>query len=96
MRRSRRHEMKSRRTILAAAAGVALVGSIGLAAPASAVEPKVNPNASCVGQVFVPQAVGEPGAIAARVAEIKGYGFGSFGSIIGGSFAHWEDCYPDD
>jgi hypothetical protein len=88
--------MKSTRTILAAAAGIALVGSIALAAPASAAESKVSPKASCVGQVFVPQAVGEPGAIAARVAEIKGYGFGSFGSIIGGSFAHWEDCYPDD
>jgi hypothetical protein len=83
-------------TIITAAAGLAVVGSLGLAAPASATESRVNPNASCVGQVFVPQAVGEPGAIAARVAEIKGFGFGSFGSIIGGSFAHWEDCYPDE
>jgi hypothetical protein len=88
--------MISKRTKLVTAAGLALAGSIALAAPASAVESKVSPNASCVGQVFVPQAVGEPGAIAARVAEIKGYGFGSFGSIIGGSFAHWEDCYPDE
>jgi hypothetical protein len=84
------------RTMLLGAAGLAVASSIGLATPAWAVESKVSPNASCVGQVFVPQAVGEPGAIAARVAEIKGYGFGSFGSIIGGSFAHWEDCYPDD
>ena len=87
--------MNSRKTVLAAAAAVALVGSIALASPASAAESKVNPHASCVGQVFVPQAVGEPGAIAARVAEIKGFGFGSFGSIIGGDFAHWDDCYPD-
>lgn len=80
------------RSIVLWAVGLAVVGSLGVAAPASAVEAEVNPNASCVGQVFVPQAVGEPGAIAARVAEIKGFGFGSFGSIIGGWFAHSEDC----
>jgi hypothetical protein len=81
------------RTIIIGAAGLAVIGSIGLAAPASAVEAGVSPNASCVGQVFVPQATGDPGAIAARVAEIKGYGFGSFGSIIGGWFVHLDDCY---
>ena len=81
------------RTIIIGVAGLAVIGSIGLAAPASAVEPNVSPNASCVGQVFVPQATGEPKAIALRIAEIKGFGFGSFGSIIGGSFAHLEDCY---
>ncbi len=79
------------RTIILGAAALAVIGSIGLAAPASAAESTVNPNASCVGQVFVPQAVGDPGAIARRIAEIKGFGFGSFGSIIGG-FARWEDC----
>ncbi|MGR0319017.1 hypothetical protein [Agromyces sp. ZXT2-3] len=84
------------RTIILGAAGLAVVGSIGLAAPATAAERGPSPNASCVGQVFQPQAVGEPGAIAARVAEIKGFGVGSFGSIIGGWFVHWEDCYPDE
>jgi hypothetical protein len=81
------------RTIIIGAAGLAVIGSIGLAAPAVAAEHGPNPNASCVGQVFVPQATGEPKAIALRIAEIKSFGFGSFGSIIGGSFAHLEDCY---
>lgn len=79
------------RTIIIGAAGLAVIGSIGLAAPASAVESKVNPNASCVGQTFVPQAVGEPGAIAARIAEIKSFIPVSFGVVIG-DFARWEDC----
>lgn len=79
------------RTIIIGAAGLAVIGSVGLAAPASAVESKVNPNASCVGQVFVPQAVGEPGAIAARIAEIKSFIPVSFGVVIG-DFARWEDC----
>lgn len=79
------------RTIILGAAGLAVVGSIGLAAPASAAESKVNPHASCVGQTFVPQAVGEPGAIAARIAEIKSFIPVSFGVVIG-DFARWEDC----
>lgn len=81
------------RTIIIGAAGLAVIGSIGLAAPAVAAESGPSQNASCVGEVFVPQATGDPGAIAARVAEIKGYGFGSFGSIIGGWFVHLDDCY---
>jgi hypothetical protein len=79
------------RTIIIGAAGLAVIGSVGLAAPASAVEVGVSPNASCVGQVFVPQATGDPGAIADRIAEIKGFGFGKFGWIIS-DFARWEDC----
>ncbi|MEI5585398.1 MULTISPECIES: hypothetical protein [unclassified Agromyces] len=80
-----------RRTIALSGAGLAVIASLGLTAPASAAEPAANPNASCVGQTFVPQATGDPGAIAERIAEIKGFGFGSFGSIIS-DFARWEDC----
>ena len=78
-------------TIVIWAAGLAVIGSLGLAAPASAVESKVNPNASCVGTTFVPQAVGDPGAIARRIAEIKGFIDVSFGAVIG-DFARWEEC----
>lgn len=79
------------RSIVLWAAGLAVIGSLGLAAPASAVESQVNPNASCVGTTFVPQAVGEPGAIARRIAEIKSFIPVSFGAVIG-DFARWEDC----
>lgn len=74
------------RTTLAIAvvAGAALA----LAAPASATP---SPNASCVGRVFQPQAVGEPGAVADRIAEIKGFIDISFGAVIG-DFARWPDC----
>lgn len=79
------------RSIVLGAAGLAVVGSLGLATPASAVESHANPDASCVGTTFVPQAVGEPGAIAARIAEIKSFIPVSFGAVIG-DFARWEDC----
>ena len=82
------------RTIALSAAGLAVLGTLGLAAPASAAPPAVSPNASCVGQTFVPQAVGEPGAIAARIAEIKSFIPVSFGAVIG-DFARWEDCSGD-
>ncbi|MFC5788440.1 hypothetical protein EDM22_03135 [Agromyces tardus] len=82
------------RTIILGAAALAVIGSIGLAAPASAAESTVNPTASCVGQVFVPQAVGDPGAIARRIAEIKSWDIAKFGWIIG-DFARWEDCSGD-
>lgn len=79
------------RTIILGAAGLVVAASVGFAAPASAVESRVNPHASCVGQTFVSQAVGEPGAIAARIAEIKSFIPVSFGAVIG-DFARWEDC----
>ena len=82
------------RTIVLSAAALAVIGSLGLAAPASAAPTAVGPNASCVGQVFVPQAVGEPGAIARRIAEIKSFIPVSFGAVIG-DFARWEDCSGD-
>ncbi|KRF00667.1 hypothetical protein ASG88_09410 [Nocardioides sp. Soil777] len=78
-------------------AGLATAAALGAAAPASA-EPRpevTDPNASCVGQVFAPQAVHlEPGAIAARIAEIKGFIPVSFGAVIG-DFARWPDCSPE-
>ncbi|RXZ45180.1 hypothetical protein [Agromyces binzhouensis] len=77
------------RTILAAAGALAAIGALGLATPAIAAEPKVNPHASCVGLTFVPQAVGEPGAIAHRIAEIKGFIDIPFGVVIG-DFARWD------
>lgn len=79
------------RSIALCAAGLAVIGSLGLAAPASAAESNVDPNASCVGTTFVPQAVGDPGAIARRIAEIKSFIPVSFGVVIG-DFARWEDC----
>ncbi|GGI46195.1 hypothetical protein BCL57_001358 [Agromyces flavus] len=82
------------RTIALSAAGLALAGTLGLATPATAAPNPVSPHASCVGQTFVPQAVGEPGAIAARIAEIKSFIPVSFGAVIG-DFARWEDCSGD-
>ena len=51
--------------------GCALVG--GTAVSAHAAPPGGAPpvSASCVGQIFVPQATGEPGTVARRIAEIK-------------------------
>lgn len=80
-----------RRTIALSAAGLAVIGSLAFAVPASASEPAVSPNASCVGTTFVPQAVGDPGAVARRIAEIKSFIPVSFGAVIG-DFARWEDC----
>lgn len=54
---------------------VSVVGSAVLLSTGSAhaAEPRGGPSkhASCVGQIFVPQATGEPGAVAARIAEIR-------------------------
>ncbi|GAA4047590.1 hypothetical protein [Agromyces indicus] len=72
------------RTIILAATGLAIVGSVGLAAPASAIEAGPSSNASCVGQIFVPQATGDPGAIAMRIAEIRGFAGTGFGPAIAG------------
>lgn len=75
-------------------ATVLLVGSVALAAPASAgpaVESRVSDSASCVGRVFVPQALGDPGAVARRIAEIKGFIDVPFGTPISG-LARTTDC----
>jgi hypothetical protein len=81
----------TRATVRAAAlVGAAALGTLLLASPATAAPPSGGPSgqASCVGQVFVPQATGEPRAIADRIHEIKQvdlplYG-GNFGQAISG------------
>ncbi|WP_430647301.1 hypothetical protein [Agromyces sp. GXS1127] len=72
------------RSIALWATGLAVIGTIGLAAPATAAESGPSPNASCVGQIFVPQATGDPGAIAMRIAEIRGFAGTGFGPAIAG------------
>jgi hypothetical protein len=49
------------------AVAVATTGAANAAVPAASPPP----TASCVGQVFVPQATGEPGTVARRITEIK-------------------------
>ncbi len=78
-------------TALAALAAVALAGPVGAAPSPQA----PNDHASCVGRTFVPQATGDPGAIADRIAFIKENFLldgESFGNVIGGWFAHSDDC----
>jgi hypothetical protein len=74
----------------AALLGVTLLSAVLLAPPAAGAPPSGGPNqrASCVGQVFVPQATGEPGQVADRIHEIMEvdlptYG-GNFGQAISG------------
>lgn len=81
----------TRRSTARWATGLAMTGVIGLAAPATAAEPGPSPNASCVGTTFERQATGEPGAIARRIAEIKGFIDVPFGVVIG-DFARWDEC----
>ncbi|MFW5470650.1 hypothetical protein ACOCJ4_11440 [Knoellia sp. CPCC 206435] len=71
-----------RTTICSAAAALALAGSVALASPASAAADGPSNNASCVGVVFVPQATGDPGAIARRIAEIKGFIDMPWGQVV--------------
>lgn len=60
-------------------ATVAAAVTVGLAGPASATP---SPRASCVGQVFVPQATGDRQAIALRIAEIKGFIDVPWGEVV--------------
>ncbi|QIK66373.1 hypothetical protein G7072_08380 [Nocardioides sp. HDW12B] len=91
--------MSSRTATLSAtlAATVLLAGSVALAAPASAaptgpaVQSRVSDSASCVGKVFVPQALDDPGTVARRIAEIKGFIDVPFGTPISG-LARTTDC----
>lgn len=58
--------------------------------PAASAAP--SPNASCAGQTIAPQSRETgPGAVADRIAEIKGFAGVSFGVVIS-DFARWEDC----
>ena len=78
-------------TTLAALAAISLAGPT-VAAPSPHAP---NHHASCIGRTFVPQATGDPGAIADRIAFIKANFLvegESFGNVIGGWFAHSDDC----
>ncbi|KGN31740.1 hypothetical protein N802_03400 [Knoellia sinensis KCTC 19936] len=70
---------------VAAVAALAITGTVVLATPAAA---GPSPRASCVGQVFVPQATGDPGAIARRIAEIKGFIDIPWGQVVSDLLAH--------
>lgn len=80
-------------TVAACVATLVLV----VAAPTTATAATSNhpaARASCVGQIFQPQAVSSPGAIARRIAEIQGFIDVPFGTVIG-DLARWDDCSPD-
>ena len=78
------------RHALTSAAVVALAaGSVALAPPASA---GPSPNSSCVAAIFVPQATGEPRAVALRIAEVKPYSDEPWGQVVSDLLAHWDGC----
>lgn len=62
-----------------AVVALAAAATVGLAGPAAA---SPSPQANCVGQVFVPQATGDPQAIALRIAEIKGFIDVPWGEVV--------------
>lgn len=77
-----------------AVVAVAAAGSMIVATPASASPGPAGPSshASCVAQVFVPQATGDPQAIAVRIAEIKGFIVVPWGQVVEELLAHWDGC----
>jgi hypothetical protein len=90
----------TRRIAVATAAAALAVGTLAVAGTASATPTGPNSSASCVGQIFVPQALDDPAAFVSRIAEVKDIaaseGTKNFGSAIGGALggpglAHW-DC----
>jgi hypothetical protein len=86
--------MRTLKSTLSATALV-IVGTVALAAPATAAAHGPNENSSCIGRTFAPQATGEPRAIADRIAFIKENLLlegESFGNVIGGWFAHSDEC----
>ena len=93
------------RRLAVAATGAALaIGTlVGAAGTAAATPNGPDGSASCVAQVFVPQAHDDPAAFVAKIAEVKDIaaseGTKNFGSAIGGALggpglAHW-DCAPE-
>lgn len=84
---------------LTALLGGTLLGAV-LVAPPAAAAPSGGPAgaASCVGQVFVPQATGDPGQVADRIHEIMAVDLPlydvTFGSAISG-LAHGTWCRGD-
>ena len=77
-----------------AVVALAAAGSMIVATPASAATASAGPstNASCVAQVFVPQATGDPQAIAVRIAEIRGFIVVPWGQVVEELLAHWDGC----
>lgn len=77
-----------------AAVALAVAGIMIGAVPASAEPVSAGPStrASCVAQVFVPQAIGDPQAIALRIAEIKGFIDVPWGQVVEELLAHWDGC----
>jgi hypothetical protein len=90
----------ARRCAIAAAGTTLAIGALaGTAGPAGAAPAGPNSSASCVGQIFVPQALEDPAAFVAKIAEVKEIA-GSFGVAIGGAqggpgLAHWPNCAPE-
>jgi hypothetical protein len=79
------------------AAGLVIVGAVAMAAPSTAAPNTHGPseNSSCLARVFVAQATISPKTVAERIAYIKAVELAegeSFGNVIGGWFAHWDDC----
>lgn len=79
---------------------VVVIGSaaVALGGSAHAAAPKGGPsdNASCVGQIFAPQATDEPGAVAARIAEIKEFILPELGINFGKPISGLaKDCATD-
>lgn len=82
-----------------AIAALVISATVVTAAPVSAAPQGPDGNASCVAQIFVPQALGDPAAFVDKIAEVKGIA-GNFGVAIGGAqggpgLAHWPDCDPE-
>lgn len=85
--------------IIAAGTTLAIGALAGTAGPAGATPQGPTGNASCVAQIFVPQAHDDPAAFVARIAEVRDMA-GTFGVAIGGAqggpgLAHWPDCAPE-
>ena len=90
----------TRRLATAAATAALAVGTVAGAAGTAAATPNgPSASSSCVAQIFVPQALDDPAAFVAKIAEVKeiaaadGQNFGSaIGGALGGpGLAHW-DC----
>ncbi|MDT0212421.1 hypothetical protein Q9R29_00860 [Rothia sp. ARF10] len=85
-----------RSTVLrTAAAALAVAGAVTLAPMASAAPDGPSGHASCVGVIFVPQATGDPGAIARRIAEIKGFIDVPWGQVVSPLLARWDGCHEE-
>lgn len=85
----------------AALLGAVLVSTLLGAAPAAAAPPSERPadSSSCVAQVFVPQATGDPRTVASRISEIRAVELplydANFGQAISGGLARQSWCRED-